>query len=213
MEKIMEEPHTLLTAFQNAAENVSAVVYRVPSMEAALSYAMTVCENKEACQLLVSGCENRLSDPAEKLCDCKQTKVLAAPLMSEDDINFMGTMCAQSGVRLIREGLRDHLAGIDMGFTIADYGIAETGTLVIDSSSEDVRLATMISEVHVAVLPAGRIRKTSFDLEEELRDRFGNAPNYYAFITGASRTADIERVLALGVHGPLELHILVLEDD
>lgn len=208
----MEEPHTLMTAFQRAAENVSAVVYRVPSMEAALSYALTVCENKEACQLLVSGCENRLSDPAEKLCDSKQTKVLAAPLMTEDDINFMGTLCAQSGVRLVREGLRDHLAGIDMGFTIADYGIAETGTLVIDSSSEDVRLATMISEVHVAVLPAGRLRKTSFDLEEELRDRFGNAPNYYAFITGASRTADIERVLALGVHGPLELHILVLED-
>jgi L-lactate dehydrogenase complex protein LldG len=84
---------------------------------------------------------------------------------------------------------------------------------VIDSSSEDVRLATMISEVHVAVLPAGRIRKTSYDLEAELRDRFGTAPNYYAFITGASRTADIERVLALGVHGPLELHILVLEED
>jgi L-lactate dehydrogenase complex protein LldG len=209
----MEESHALLTAFQTAAENVSAVVSRVHSMEAAISYAMELCERKEACQLLVSGCDNRLSDRAEKLCDRKQAKVLAAPLMAEEDINYMGTLCAQSGVRLIREGLRDHLAGIDMGFTIADWGIAETGTLVMDSTSEDLRLATMISEVHVAVLPVGRIRKTSYDLEEELRDRFGTAPNYYAFITGASRTADIERVLALGVHGPLELHILVLEED
>lgn len=209
----MEEPHALLTAFQTAAENVSAVVYRVPSMDAAISYAMTVCENKEACQLLVSGCERRLSSAAEKLCDTKQYKVIAAPMIPEEDHQQMASLCAQNGVRLVREGLRDHLAGIDMGFTIADYGIAETGTLVIDSSSEDVRLATMVSEVHVAVLPASRIRRTSHDLEEELRDLFGTAPNYYAFITGASRTADIERVLALGVHGPLELHILVLEDD
>jgi L-lactate dehydrogenase complex protein LldG len=209
----MEEPNALLTAFQTAAENVSAVVYRVPSMEAAISYAMTVCENKEACQLLVSGCESRLSSAAEKLCDTKQYKVIAAPMISEEDYQLMASMCAQQGVRLVREGLRDHLAGIDMGVTIADFGIAETGTLVIDSSSEDVRLATMISEVHVAVLPSGRIRKTSYDLEEELRNRLATAPNYWAFITGASRTADIERVLALGVHGPLELHILVLEDD
>jgi L-lactate dehydrogenase complex protein LldG len=108
--------------------------------------------------------------------------------------------------------LRDHLAGIDLGLTMADFGIAETGTLVIDSSSEEVRLATMISEVHVAVLPKNRIREAAFELEEDLRQLMGATPNYTAFITGASRTADIERVLALGVHGPLELHILLLEE-
>ena len=209
----MEQSQALRQEFQTAAENVSAVVFRVPSMDAAISYAITVCNNKEACQLLVSGCERRLSSAAEKLCDTKQDKVIAAPMISEEDHQLMASQVAQQGICLIREGLRDHLAGIDMGFTVADYGIAETGTLVIDSSREDVRLATMISEVHVAVLPASRIRRTSYDQEKELRDRLGTAPNYYAFVTGASRTADIERVLALGVHGPLELHILVLEDD
>ena len=113
---------------------------------------------------------------------------------------------------MIERGLRDHLEGIDIGFTIADYGIAETGTLVLNSSSEEVRLATMISEIHVAVLAVSRIRETSYDLESELK-RFMQSPaDYTAFITGASRTADIERVLTLGVHGPLELHILLLED-
>ena len=209
----MEEPHTLLTAFQTAAENVSALVFRVPSMDAAIDYAITLCEKKEACQLLVSGCESRLSSPAEKLCDGKQHKVIAAPMISEEEHRMMALMCAQLGFDLVRKDLRDHLAGIDLGFTIADYGISETGTLVIDSSSEDVRLATMISEVHVAVLPVGRIRETAYDLEGELQDRFGTVPSYWAFITGASRTADIERVLALGVHGPLDLHILLLEDD
>jgi Uncharacterized conserved protein len=108
--------------------------------------------------------------------------------------------------------MRDHLGGVDIGFTLADFGIAETGTLVINSNSEELRLATMIAEFHVAVLPQSKIRETSRDLEAELAALTSVQPSYTAFVTGASRTADIERVLALGVHGPLELHILLLED-
>jgi L-lactate dehydrogenase complex protein LldG len=210
---IMEEGLAFLKTFQTTAENVSAVVSRVHSMVAAITYTMDLCAGEEVRQRLVPVCKMRLSDPAQKRCDCRQAKVLAAPMIPEKYIHLMGALCAQSGVRLVREDLRDHLAGIDIGFTIADFGIAETGALVIDSCSEDVRLATMISKVLVAVLPASRIRKTSDDLEEDLRNRFGSSPNHHVFITGASRTADIERVLALGIHGPLELHILVLEDD
>ena len=120
--------------------------------------------------------------------------------------------CDKKGIRLVTDGLRDHLAGIDIGLTFVDYGIAETGTLVLDSSNEDLRLATMISEVHIGVLPKSRLRPDAFALEKELQQNMRTTPNYTAFITGASRTADIERVLALGVHGPLELHILLQEN-
>jgi len=83
---------------------------------------------------------------------------------------------------------------------------------VLDSSSEDLRLATMLSETHIAVLPLSRLRATSTDLEAELNRLAQAPPRYLSFITGASRTADIERVLTLGVHGPLELHLLLLKD-
>ena len=208
----MDNLDALTGRFRTAAEKVSAIVAPAATMAEAISYAVNLCDTKEACQLLVSGCDSPLSAPAETLCDLKQQKVMAAPGMAADVFETMAAQCREKGILLIRDGLRDHLAGIDIGFTVADFGIAETGTLVIDSSSEAIRLATMVSEVHVAVLPQKQIRATAVDLEAELEAFMAAAPDYLAFITGASRTADIERVLALGVHGPLELHILLLED-
>jgi L-lactate dehydrogenase complex protein LldG len=203
---------TLTEAFQTAAEKVSAVVARVKTLDEAVAYAVDLCHRKEACQLLISGCEAPLSDGAGNLCDQKQEKIMAAPGLADEHFDTLAAACAAHGIRLIRDGLREHVAGIDIGFTQVDYGIAETGTLVLDSSSEAMRLATMISEIHVALLPLSRLRPRVEDLEAELAGMMGRVPNYTAFITGASRTADIERVLALGVHGPLELHILVWED-
>jgi L-lactate dehydrogenase complex protein LldG len=207
---LKSKQETLAQGFRNAAEKVSAIVSEVKTMDEALDYTIALCRDKEACQLLIAGCDNPLSTPAQNLCGQKLQKIVAAPQLSEEQTDALSKKCAKYGIGFIREGLRSHLAGIDIGLTTADYGIAETGTLVLDSSSEEVRLTTMISEVHVAVLPLSRIRPTAFDLETELSDRFKMSPNYFAFITGASRTADIERVLALGVHGPLELHILLL---
>jgi len=202
----------MVADFRTAAEKVSAIVSEVSSLDQALDYAVQLCDRKEACQLLIWGCEAPLSTPAHALCDQKQQKLIAAPALDEVTKKSLAERCAKHGIGFVADSLREHMAGIDIGLTLADFGIAETGTLVIDSSSEAVRLATMVSEVHVAVLPRSRIRATALDLEDELRALMKRAPNYAAFITGASRTADIERVLALGVHGPLELHILILED-
>jgi L-lactate dehydrogenase complex protein LldG len=198
--------------FIQKAAAVSAVVTRVAGPQEALAYTVNLCEHKEACQLLASGCEAPLSTPAEDLCETKQARIIAAPGLPEDQKTTLGDLCRSKGIRLIATGLRNHLGGIDIGLTYADFGIADTGTLVIESSSEETRLATMISEIHVAILPQSCLRETSYAVEAELGDRMRQAPNYTAFITGASRTADIERVLALGVHGPLELHILIRED-
>ncbi|MBG0775672.1 MAG: lactate utilization protein [Desulfovibrionaceae bacterium] len=203
---------TLADTFAEKAKLVSAVVSTVKSLEEAFDYTVDLCAKKEACKLLISGCGEPLSPPAEGLCETKQEKVVAAPALPAAQFKAFKKRCDESGFKLLQKGMRDNLGGIDIGFTVADWGIADTGTLVIDSSSEELRLATMISEIHVAVLPISKIvADTAAQMKQQVA-LMRKTPNYTAFVTGASRTADIERVLALGVHGPLELHILLLED-
>ncbi|NOX32805.1 MAG: hypothetical protein GXP56_03575 [Deltaproteobacteria bacterium] len=129
--------------------------------------------------------------------------ILAGPMFE-----LLQSFCKANGITLINEGLRKFPGGIEMGVTLMDFGIAETGTLVLKSDSEETRLSTMLCETHVAILEKSNIRKTALEMSDEL-DEMIRQPSSTAFITGASRTADIERVLALGVHGPLELHIML----
>jgi L-lactate dehydrogenase complex protein LldG len=204
----------VLEKFRKKAELVSAIVSEVDSMAQAIAYTVDLCVQKDDCQLLMSGCEESLSDQGKDLCELKEWgKIIAAPALADADMAELVKQAASREISVIKDGMRNHLAGVDIGFTMADYGIGETGSLVIDSSSEELRLATMVSEIHVAVIPKSRIRATAEDLYAEIKGFQSTKPNFLAFVTGASRTADIERVLALGVHGPLELHILILEDN
>ena len=147
---------------------------------------------------------------AVDLCEKKQLKTIAAPDLSSGDYAAFESLCSNRNIDLVKTALRKYCKGINLGFTIADFGIAETGTLVISCDDEDTRLATMLSEFHVVLLPESKIRATASDMVEELKKLTDRPSSYTAFITGASRTADIERVLAIGVHGPLELHIIII---
>lgn len=137
---------------------------------------------------------------------------LAAPGWDPESLAALEEECGRAGLSLIRQGLREQPDSFHTGLTRADWGLAATGSVVLDSTSEDLRLATMLCDTHVAVLPRSRLKPDALSLEAELEALMQAPPRYLAFITGASRTADIERVLTLGVHGPLELHLLILED-
>lgn len=140
-------------------------------------------------------------------------KTIAAPALSDEDQNALKAQCEVAGVNLLETPLRPQANEIHTSLTHADWGIAETGTLVLDSSKEDIRIATMLADTHVAVLEASKVRPDTEALEQEMSAILNtDSPAYLAFITGASRTADIERVLAIGVHGPKELHILIMSD-
>ena len=206
----MSTPPALVDRLKEKAGLVSAVVNTVASMDDALAYVADVCANKEACQILASGCDAPLSDTAEALCGTKQQKIICAPDLPEEEVAKLAALCQERGIAVITKGMRQRLGGIDIAVTMAAAGIAETGTVVVRSTDEEVRLATMVAETHIALLPESAIVADSYDFEPTLVSWMGQ-PNYTAFITGPSRTADIERVLALGVHGPLEMHILILE--
>ena len=102
----------------------------------------------------------------------------------------------------------DVLFESDLGVTGAQWAIAETGTLVLESESERHRLTSLVPPVHVCVLEAGNIRQTLGEILEILKSRLNRT---ITFITGASRTSDIELTLAIGVHGPGELHVILID--
>jgi L-lactate dehydrogenase complex protein LldG len=211
-DNITPQSDHLADRFTEKARAVSAIVEPVADLDQAMVYCLDLCGRQGACRITISGCDEALSPPADNLCDLKQEKIVAAPGLPQEQFTILETRCREQGMTCIRSGMREHLSGVDIGFTVADFGIAETGTLVINCPDEELRLATMLSEYHVCVLRRSTIVEDAFAADRQLLKYMRKTPDYTAFITGASRTADIERVLALGVHGPLELHILLLED-
>jgi L-lactate dehydrogenase complex protein LldG len=98
------------------------------------------------------------------------------------------------------------------GVTGVNFAIADTGTLVLESTDEAIRLATTLPERHFALLDPRKVVEDGLAAVAPMRGFHQRAPrSYLAYISGPSRTADIERVLTIGVHGPRELHILLLE--
>ena len=98
----------------------------------------------------------------------------------------------------------------DIGITTAQAAIAETGTLVLDSVQERHRLVSLVPPVHIAIINASSIRETLSDALALLQNGKDISPAI-TFITGPSRTADIELTLAIGVHGPQELYVIINE--
>lgn len=102
--------------------------------------------------------------------------------------------------------------GISCACIEADWGIAETGTVIIDSHEEEIRLSTSLAEHLQVVLLKSKIVGKLPDIKSYIKEKTEQNNTYIAFITGASRTADIERVLTIGVHGPVKMTVYIIND-
>ena len=98
----------------------------------------------------------------------------------------------------------------DVGITTAQAAIADTGTLVLDSADERHRLVSLVPPVHIAIVNASQIFASLAEVLSFLQKDKTVSPAI-TFVTGPSRTADIELTLAIGVHGPQQLYVIVNE--
>ncbi len=106
------------------------------------------------------------------------------------------------------------LASCAVGVTSADYAIAETGTVVLSSDEPDALLVSLLPPLHIALVRSEQIIATMDEALARIgRERMGQSSSTCSvtLITGPSRTSDVELVLSIGVHGPKELHVIIID--
>ncbi len=109
-----------------------------------------------------------------------------------------------------RDALRQAAFAADAGITSVDFGVAETGTLALLAAPGQGRAVSLLPPVHIAVLDARDIVYELAALFEQAASR-GAMPSALTFVTGPSRTGDIEQTLTVGVHGPGDLQLIVID--
>ncbi|UYZ83870.1 lactate utilization protein [Entomomonas sp. E2T0] len=113
--------------------------------------------------------------------------------------------------RLVDEWKNELFFEIESSITSTLGGIAATGSLIVWPNREEPRLMSLVPPIHFAILEASKIVDNFYDAQQKL-NWVENTPTNALLISGPSKTADIEQVLAYGAHGPKELIVLILVD-
>lgn len=96
--------------------------------------------------------------------------------------------------------------------TVAYAGVAETGTLMLCSSKESPTSLNFLPDNNICVIQQGEIFPYVEDVWDKLRKETDVMPRAVNFISGPSRTADVEQTIQLGAHGPRRLHIIIIKN-
>jgi L-lactate dehydrogenase complex protein LldG len=173
---------TLFETFQSRAQAVSAEVHRVATKSEAIEFITNFVNGEPGRSVWVAG----------------------SLLDGVDRARVQSTMPG-----LTFEVTKDTAEVSKIGITQVECAIASTGTLVTDAAPVERRLASTLPVIHLAVLPTSAIEP---DMGAALARISPRQSGYISMITGPSRTADIERVLTIGVHGPSRLVIVCVDE-
>lgn len=172
-----------LSGFMETARRVGAEVTQVESLQDVATYVAANSSGK--------------------------TLVPETALVQKHDLK---AVLSQAGVDVYEGDFRKagHFPGA--GVTFCNFAMADSGSVVLESTMENVRLATTLPEKHFVIVDPETILEDNLAAVGPMTEMHtGHEPRFVAYVTGPSRTADIERVLTIGCHGPRELHILVVE--
>lgn len=143
----------------------------------------------------------------------------ASSFMTWDDLPAPGVPSALQAVGMERvdhvvpsEGRIDHNVGyrdLAVGITGAEAALAESGSIVLVHGEGRPRMASLVPDVHIALVELGRLDRTLAHWAQKNPTLVGQTTNL-VLVTGPSRTGDIEQQLNLGVHGPRHVHIVMI---
>lgn len=175
------------TLFKTNAEAIGAKVYKCSDPQSARQEICQIAHSVNAKEIVV----------AESFLESQ----LSLKTLTDKGLTFHYDNILENGKRA------------DIGISEADFAVAETGTLCQDSLDVNKRLVSSLPLVHIVIIKESNIME-KFSDSLGLVKGSGSAHHggYYTFISGPSRTSDIERVLTIGVHGPEELHIIFISD-
>jgi len=110
--------------------------------------------------------------------------------------------------RLIKTGLEN----CDVSITGCEYLVARTGSIVMSTAQSSGRSTSVYAPIHICIAFTNQLVYDLKDALQAAKDKYGNnLPSLITFATGPSRTADIEKTLVVGVHGPKEVYLFLVE--
>ena len=105
-----------------------------------------------------------------------------------------------------------NLAGCDASITGCEFLVARTGTIVMSAAQQSGRTVSVYAPVHICIAYTSQLVYDIKDALQTLKEKYaGNMPSLITFASGPSRTADIEKTLVTGVHGPKEVYCFLVE--
>ncbi|MCX7914028.1 MAG: lactate utilization protein [Thermodesulfovibrionales bacterium] len=181
--------NSLFELFKTKAEAINAEVYRFATKREALGFIIDIC-NKEG------------------ISDKPYSYALWANCPFLKDLDKEEISKRLPGLKY--EVTKPLAAHAKIGISQMDWAIANTGTLVSDSTQIEQRLVSTLPEIHVAVVQTSQLVPDLASLLSQIKP---DRASFIALITGPSRTADIERILTIGVHGPERLVIVFVDEN